>query len=380
MALKKIPIPLHRRAEIFRRKALPLLVWLAAAVGVVQLLEVRGAALEFVGVAQTTEYVVSAPIAGNLMEVSVDLYEQVEAGQVIAMMNPELVLAQILTAGGEVERLFAERVALAAQLEIDAEEIGRDWEKDARRFDMDAVDLRVDLLRRNIELATSRVESERLRIAADRAEALVESTAGSEAVAEDLALAYQKELERIRSIEELVAQLQSEHDLALDRSRDFLLSAPEELVVEPRLAVLQRAIEVQELRIAEINIARAGLILRAPVFGQVRSILATAGRAVVMGQDILAITPAAGDAVVFYQPIGRPSNVAVGTKVQVRRLGDRVVAEAVVAVLSPTIEELPQTLWRDPAIAEFGRAARLSPVVELGLVPGEPVHVAIIEL
>jgi hypothetical protein len=56
-----------------------------------------------------------------------------------------------------------------------------------------------------------------------------------------------------------------------------------------------------------------------------------------------------------------------------------VAAEAVVTVLSPTIEELPQTLWRDPAIAEFGRAAQVSPVVELGLVPGEPVHVAIIE-
>jgi multidrug efflux pump subunit AcrA (membrane-fusion protein) len=379
MALQKIPIPFHRRADIFRRKALPLLVWVAAALGVVQLLEVRSSTVEFVGVAQVTEYVVSAPSAGSLMEVSVGLYDQVEAGQVIAMMDPELVLAQILTAGGEVERLSAERVALAAQLVIDADEIGRGWEKDARRFEMDAVDLRVDLLRRNIDLATSRVEAERLRISAERALALVESTAGSEAVAEDLALAYQKEQEGIRSMEELVAQLQAEYDLATERSREFLLSAPEDLVVEPRLEVLQRAIEVQELRIAEIEVARAGLVLRAPVYGKVRAILATEGRSIVMGQEVVAVTPTSGDAVVFYQPIGRPSSIAVGTKVRVRKLGDRVAAEAVVTVLSPTIEELPQTLWRDPAIAEFGRAAQVSPVVELGLVPGEPVHVAIIE-
>ena len=370
MKPKKIPIPLHRRLDIFRRKALPLLVWLAAGAGVVHLLEVRGAAADFVGISQATEYVVAAPSDGNLLEVAVSLYQQVEAAPVLAQIN---------TATAEVERLAAEQVSLAAQLAIDANALGRDWEKDARRFDMDAVDLRVDLLRRNVELATSRVESERLRIASERAAALVESTAGSEAVAEDLALSYARELEKVAGLESVVASLQLEYDQALGRTRQFMLSAPEDLVVEPRLLVLQRAVEVQEMRIAEIEIARSGLILRSPIFGKVRAILATAGRAVVLGQELIAVTPTAQDSVVFYHPVGHPSAVAVGTKVEVRSLSQAVSAAAIVAVMSPTIEELPQVLWRDPAIPEFGRAAKVSPVPDLGLVPGEPVQVALIE-
>ena len=180
-------------------------------------------------------------------------------------------------------------------------------------------------------------------------------------------------------LESVVASLQLEYDQALGRTRQFMLSAPEDLVVEPRLLVLQRAVEVQEMRIAEIEIARSGLILRSPIFGKVRAILATAGRAVVLGQELIAVTPTAQDSVVFYHPVGHPSAVAVGTKVEVRSLSQAVSAAAIVAVMSPTIEELPQVLWRDPAIPEFGRAAKVSPVPDLGLVPGEPVQVALIE-
>ena len=377
MAIKKIPIPLHRRLDIFRRKALPLMVWVAAAVGVVHLLELSSGNVDFVGISTSPEFVVAAPVDGQLIEVSVGLYDHVIAGQVVATMDSKAVMAQINTAAAEVERLAAERVALAAELEADAAEIGRDWEKDARRFEMDAVDLRVDLLRRNVELSTSRVEAERLRVAYERAEALLESSAGSQASAEDLKLAHQVELERIRETENLVSQLQGEYDRALARSREFLLSMPGELVAAPRLEALQRATEVQSLRVAEIEIDRAALIVRAPVYGQVRSVMATTGRSVVLGQDILVLMPSGHNAVVFYQPAGVPTDVAVGSVVEVRRLGSTTIAEAMVTALSPTVEELPRPLWRDPAVPEFGRAARLSPTPQLNLVPGEPVLVAL---
>jgi multidrug resistance efflux pump len=261
-------------------------------------------------------------------------------------------------------------------LESAVAELGRDWEKDARRFAMDAVELRVDLMRRDVELSFSRVEAERLRIAFERASALLESSAGSEAKAEDLDLAYQAELQRIETTELLVAQLEGEYAAALKRSQDFQKSAPENLAAAPKLAALQQAVEVQSLRLAEIELAREALVVRAPVYGQVRSVLATTGRSVVIGQDLVVLTPSGHGAVVFYQPIGLESEVTVGSKVAVRRMSNGDVANAIVTVMSPTIEELPRPLWRDSAVPEYGRAAGLSAVQGLHLVPGEPVRVS----
>mgnify|MGYP002639682242 CR=1 FL=1 len=379
MAIKKIPVPLNRRVDIFRRKALPLVVWVAAAVGVVHLLELRSAGADFVGISKATEYVISAPNEGRVLELSVGLYDQVAAGQVLATMDSAPVMAQINTASAEVERLAAERLALVAELQASVAEMGRDWEKDARRFEMDAVDLRVELLRRNIALSTSRVEAERLRVAFDRATALLESAAGSVASAEDLDLAHEVELERIRTTEQLVAQLEGEYARAITRSEEFLLSAPQDLAAAPRLEALQQAVAVQTLRLAEIELAREALVVRAPVYGQIGSVLASSGRSVVLGQDLLVLIPSGHGAVVFYQPLGLKSEVAVGSKVAVRRIGNGEVVEALVTVMSPTIEELPASLWRDPAVPEYGRAAGLSAVQGLHLVPGEPVLVSLAE-
>lgn len=377
MAIKKIPVPLNRRVDLFRRKALPLLVWVAAALGVVQLMELRSTGVEFAGIALTTDYVITSPYDGLVLELSVGLYDQVAAGQVLATMDSAPVMAQINIASAEVERLAAERLALVAELEASVAEMGRDWEKDARRFEMDAVDLRVELLRRNIELSTSRVEAERLRVAFERATALLESSAGSKANAEDLELAHQVELERIRTTEQLVAQLEGEYARAIARSEEFLKSAPENLAAAPRLEALQQSVEVQALRLAEIELAREALVVRAPVYGQIRSVLASSGRSVVLGQDLLVLTASGHGAVVFYQPLGIESEIAVGSKVSVRRFGNGEVVEALVTVMSPTIEELPAPLWRDPAVPEYGRAAGLSAVQGLHLVPGEPVRVSL---
>ncbi|MCP4093314.1 MAG: biotin/lipoyl-binding protein [Planctomycetes bacterium] len=377
MAIKKIPVPLNRRVDFFRRKALPVAVWAAAVIGVVQLMELRSAGTEFAGITYATDHVVSAPINGRVLELSVGMYDQVAAGQVLVTMDSSAVMAQINTASAEVERLATERLALVAELRASVAEMGRDWEKDARRFEMDAVDLRVELMRRNIELSTSRVEAERLRVAFERATALLESSAGSEANAEDLELALEVELERIRTTEQLVSQLEGEYARAITRHEEFMLSAPEDLAAAPRLEALQQAVRVQSLRLAEIELAREALVVRAPVYGQVRSVLASSGRSVVLGQDLLVLTPSGHGAVVFYQPPGLDSGVTVGSKVAVRRLGNGEVAEAIVTVMSPTIEELPRPLWRDPAVPEYGRAAGLSAVQGLHLVPGEPVRVSL---
>ena len=262
---------------------------------------------------------------------------------------------------------------------VEAANIERDWEKDARRFEMDTVDLRLDVLRARIKLETARIEADRVMVAFERTKALVEAEAASAAEAEDLELAHKVLLEEIRTTEELVEKLTSEHELARARSLDFLSEAPEELDLAPRLEALRLAMQAQELRLAAVEAARAGMVLRSPVSGQVHLVSATAGRTVVLGQEILAITPVVGKSVVFYQPALNDGGLAVGDNMEVRLPGEAKILNALIEVMSPVIEEIPAALWRDPAVPEYGRAARLSPMPELDLVPGAPVQVTVSE-
>jgi len=375
MVVQKIPIPLYRRWDTFKRRGLPMLIWLTAVFGVVQLMDREDGHFQFLGIVAAQEHVVSAPADGLLVALSVGLYQEVAAGDVLAAMDSKPLAARLDIAAAEAERLGAEQSAVLLELTAEVRTAALDWEKDARRFVMDGVGLRVDLLRAKVELESDRVEAERLRVAQERAASLFAGNAGSEADAEDLALAREVVLARVASNEELVSRLQTELDGALARAEEFTAAEPTAMDLSPRLEALRQAVVVQELRFHEMEIARDSLVMRAPVDGVVQSILATPGRSLVLGQDILTLTPRGNGSVVFYQPQMSPATVDVGTMVEVQRLGDTVHAEALVMAVAPGVVELPQSLWRDPSVPEFGRPTSLTPTPALGLAPGEPVRV-----
>lgn len=373
--MKKIPIPFHRRLESFQRAGLPLLIWLGAVAGVVLLVQNRGAGYTYRGMVEVVDHVISASADGTVTELPVELYGRVEAGQMVARMDAGPLLAQLQTAGAEVVRIRAEQQVVIASLAADAAEITRDWEKDARRFEMDAVDLRVNLLQEKVDLETDRVDAERARLAYERANKLVTSGVSAAAEVESLELEWKALEQRIAKAEELVAEMESEFERAEERSRDFFQSVPEPLDPEPRLAALRAAAQVQELRLAELEVQREGLVLFAPVSGRVQSLAATPGRAVVLGQALMTVTPDAGAAVVFYHPQAAPLTVVAGDSVEMHRLGSLDMVEGVVATLAPEVGVLPESLWADPAVPEYGRAVRLKPTPGTGWVPGEPVEV-----
>ncbi|MGB0952700.1 MAG: HlyD family secretion protein [Planctomycetota bacterium] len=373
--MKKIPIPFHRRLESFKRAGLPVLVWLGSVVGVVLLVQNRGEGYTYRGMVEVTDHVVAASVDGIVTELPVELYGHVEAGQMVARMDASPLLAQLETAGAEIMRIRAEQQVVIASLAADAAEITRDWEKDARRFEMDAVDLRVNLLQEKVDLETDRVDAERARLAFERARKLVNSGVSAAAEVESLELEWQALEQRIAKAEELVAEMESEFERAEARSRDFFRSVPEPLDPEPRLVALRAAARVQELRLAEIEVQREGLLLFAPISGRVQSLAATPGRAVVLGQELMTVTPDAGAAVVFYHPQAVPITVVAGDAVEMHRVGSFDMIEGVVASLAPELGPIPASLWADPAVPEYGRAVRLKPTPGTGWVPGEPVEV-----
>ena len=78
-----IPTPLNERLRDFSSGPLTVLVWFLAFVAALVLLTSRGRNLDYVGLARAVQYEVSPVMTGQVASLPVDLYEPVEAGEVV---------------------------------------------------------------------------------------------------------------------------------------------------------------------------------------------------------------------------------------------------------------------------------------------------------
>ena len=82
----------------------------------------------------------------------------------------------------------------------------------------------------------------------------------------------------------------------------------------------------------------------------------------------------------IYAYLSEPQGVLVDENTPVlvaSRNNPKKVAESIVIRVSPTIQPLPQRLWRDPRTPDYGRAVVIAGVPALGLTPGELVSVSL---
>jgi len=67
--------------------------------------------------------------------------------------------------------------------------------------------------------------------------------------------------------------------------------------------------------------------------------------------------------------------VPLSTRVRLVEMDSGRIAESVVTGVSPGIDALPQRLWRDARVPEYGRGVMIAASPELSLTPGALVRV-----
>ncbi len=126
----------------------------------------------------------------------------------------------------------------------------------------------------------------------------------------------------------------------------------------------------------EIELQRQALLLRSPVAGQVSALLCRQGQAVRPGEPILTVTEQTPREIVAYlkeadgETARKSARVLVASRTEAGR-----VAESLVVRVGPSIQQLPQRLWRNPRIPDYGRPVVIAGVPALDLTPGELVEV-----
>jgi len=364
------------RLDLFSGTPLTVVVWLIASAAVVYLLAGRAQNFEYIGVARALQYQLSAPMAGTVDSLEVDVYEHVEQGQVLARLADVQILAELETARARLDQLGSQLDA--ELLRVGFREAG--LVDDRRRFQVDEQQLQLDLLSLRVVLESDQIELERLNLRLGRVTPLVEEGVVSRNDYDDLRLSRDRIARRIEENGRLLRQMDQEHEAASTRRREYESQFPGLADKDPVLQPLRDAVRVQEMRIDEIETRRRGLLIRSPIEGQVSQVLARRGQSVRPGEPLLAVSERIASEIVAYASGPSAHGVVESARIAAaRRNVPSRVAESVITRVGPAIEQLPQRLWRDPATPEYGLPFVVAGVPALTLTPGELVSLRILE-
>ncbi|MHC4064912.1 MAG: HlyD family secretion protein [Planctomycetota bacterium] len=370
----------QRRIRRLAITALPTTVWLLAIVAAFQLYHRLSTARTVTGHARDALVTVAHLEQGVVRKVQVDLYEHVAPGQVLMAMDDSE--ERILLAGIEkdIERLTADVTAERARILADNARAVADFEDLARRFAIDREAAHVDYLARFAEDARNRALLRGAEIEYQLVRSLYEQGNAPRREFNDI----KTEVDSLRTaIERNAGVLEREKQAFEETDRRWIQFVDKEGIAapyEPVLTPLRLAIEVRRRDLEEIVRRIDSHVIRAPIGGQVASLLAQAGDRVQAGTPLASISPTATGEVVVYLSEGLALTAQVGAPVSVTPLASATGAKrqyaGTIVSLSPVVEEAPPRYRALPNYPVWGRGLVVALNDGMHLVPGEAVTIA----
>jgi len=393
--------------RFYLRHAVPVMVWLVAVTGVVGLFRQRAQRFEIVGIARGEVRQVAASSTGRIKDISVKLYEPVMAGQTLAVVDTILDNEQTLEAElrGELAGIMAEIEHLAAQLiptqevmqaETHNLEISRTGDLNRLAMDVDNYRVRVMQLRGSIAADEMTLE--------DRE---AERKICEKLVAEDVIAPYELDKAKAqcgsltKKIEEdsrLLAEAKADMAKADERLEQLSRREVAKPSVDQALEVIRKEIRVQEelmeglLERLKALKSREAVELKSPIEGRIipipvqendapyqrpgEQVMRRVGEVVRAGDPILAVALEEPTEIVAYVSEQQLSMLKEDMPVELIKIRTPAqIAPSQIAKISPTMELMPQRLWRNPSVAQWGRPVLINIPPGLSLVPGEVVGI-----
>jgi multidrug resistance efflux pump len=372
----------NRRSGRLRVHILPILVWIGAVVGVVVLFQHRAERFEVLGLAQGQVHQVAATCDGRLKDVPVQLFEKVGRGQTLAVIDTVLdnenLQAQLDTASAEIQHLKAELVSTEDQLSAEAVNRQTDWVGAQRRFFVDVENARVAVLELKAQLEADRMALQELEL--DNKTFLIQRLSDQNDTTffelQQIRARYSTLANQIEENEHLLEQAGQDLRKAQQRRDEFAQRRPQDPSVDSALEIIREAVKVQEKRIGEFLARRVPLVLESPFDGVVSQIIRGPGEAVLAGDPILAVAEARPSEIIAYAGADQLGRVQERLAVELIKTTEPAqVAASQVVYLGANIELMPQKLWQNPNIPEWGRPVLIKIPPGLELVPGEVVGI-----
>jgi len=375
-------------SSALRRHIVPILVWVLALAGVVGLFRRHTKRFEVLGIARARTVQISATMPGKLRSVPVKLFEKVKAGQVLAVLDDEVLRRQLDTASAEVQRLMAELITTEDSLVAEAANQETSRIADGRRFSVDVENARLRILELKTLIETDRITLQDLALEVKIVKGLVEAQAVADYELQKVQVQHDALAKKIQQNEHLLAQAEKDLKQAQKRKMEF---ASRQLVhpsVDSALELIRKAVTVQERMIEQFVVQISQLVLRSPFdgvvcqipqrFGQAsaRQLIRQNGETVLAGEPILTVAATESDSVIAYMRHDQAGLVDQGSAVEIiKNSKPAQIGLAKVTYISPVTEQIRVRLWQNPNVPQWGRPFLVKVPPKMKLVPGELVGI-----
>jgi multidrug resistance efflux pump len=362
---------------VFRQRIIPVLIW-GLAITIFLTLNNQQSGYQFaIGIVEVDEVAVAPLGDGTVRSLRVDLFDFIQAGDIVAMMDDTLVVAELAIEEAQLAQIRAELDVERKRLENNIEQNTMDQLDDLRRYRLNEEQARLEYVEISVDIEADQVKLERLKIQMDRQEHLVDEAIGDVSTYDNMRLRHEELKQELESNQETlrIAKSNAEESTRRRIEREAQSSEPARdtlLYLEPYLQELK----VQEARRQEIQQERLHLVLRAPISGQIAKMFYGPGETILSGTPLLTIQSSTSNRVIAYVDEKSATGIRPGTEVQLRSTArPGVVAIAKILRAGSSLEEIPSRIWSTPIIAEWGFPILIGDVPDGVFLPGETVNV-----
>jgi multidrug efflux pump subunit AcrA (membrane-fusion protein) len=370
----------------------PVMIWLMAVCCVVVLFQHRRQRFEVLGIVQGRMHQISAPVDGRLKTISVDLFETVTKGQTLAILEHSQLDAQIAVIQAEIDHLAALLPATEDAMLAEAANLQNDTLVSQRRLYADVENARLRLLDLKLSIETDKVTLEDLAVELKAARELYETEAIAPYEWQKAEAQYNALAKKIEASQVLLARAEQDLEAARNECDAFSKHQPAHPSVDIALEAIRKEIVVQEKMIDELAVQREAMKLVSPVDGKVvqiqikanqtvlrrqgEDILRQPGEVVLAGNPILVVAETEPTEIVAYVAQHQAAKVSEKMVVQIIKNNEPAqIASSQVIRLGPSMELVPQQLWLNPKIAQWGRPVLIKIPPGLNLIPGETIGI-----
>jgi multidrug resistance efflux pump len=343
----------------------------------------RAEPFEVVGLAQGQVHEVAASCDGRLRNVHVQLFEKIGRGQRLAtvdtILDNENLQAQLNTAEAEVQHLGAQLAAIRERLSAEAANVQTDKLVSLRRFTLDAENARLRVLELRTQIEADRMLLEEQAVEVRIVKNLVQQDAVAAYELQKVEAQYAAMAKRIKESEDVLQQALRDYIEVNKRLDEFAELEPQLPPVDIELGVIQKAIAVQERRVGEILARQEPLVLKSPFDGAVGVIARGPGEAVTAGEPILTIVEARPAEIIAYARADQLDRIHKRMSVELVRPGEPTkIARSQIVYLGPQMELMPERLWQNPNMPQWGRPMVIKVPPGMELVCGEMVGIRVL--
>lgn len=373
----RISVTWSQRWRQFRQGVLPILTFSACVACTAWLWQRQGGTPASTGEVEVIRVDVMASADGILLprpEGPFELFETVEAGQVIARLDDRLVQAQLEAAKREFVRLREELAAVAEEANLEETERVLDHRRESVRLAWEMQTRKLSLLDRMTAIETDKVELRRLNTRLEYLEPLLEKSAISEIEVIDTRAMRDTVEQRIKRAEDSLKETKEQLAKADTRLQAF----PEHVAaeVDRLLSPIKAEIAVQESVVEQLKVQLELLEVRAPFRGTIAFVHQWPGQTLRAGTPIITLASDQGRYVVGYVRDDQRFRPEVGARVDIRTRHEKpLVYESKIDHVGSQVELVAQHQLRNPKFPEWGIPVRIAMPPTAQLRPGELVDI-----